>query len=476
MLDLLISGGSVIDGTGAGRFVADVGVEGGRIVAVGALSGQSARQMLDADGAIVCPGFIDAHAHDDRLLLDPPELHPKLSQGVTTVVTGNCGISLAPLVMQSVPAPLDILGQDQYRFAEFSDYLAALDAIGSGVNVAALVGHTTLRVGSMSEWDRRATLSECRRMRDHLDRALLAGAWGLSTGLYYPPASAATADEVVAVAQPLAKHSGVLAMHLRDESDEVDAALREAIAIAREADAPLVVSHHKLLGLRNHGRSVETLALIEAAAQSRPVCMDCYPYAASSTSLFPHRVRECTEVLVSWSQAVPEAAGRSLFELAREWGKTPEQAAHALQPAGAIYFAMSECDVDRILSHPLTMVGSDGLPHDRRPHPRLWGTFSRVLGPYVRDKHLFTLETAIHKMTGMPALRFGISGRGAIEAGCAADLVVFDPETIGDRADYADPEQASTGIHAVIVNGTLVMLDGRPIGGRAGQVLRRPAR
>lgn len=474
MLDLLIEGGEVIDGSGAPRCRADVAVHDGRIVAVGSLKDQPARRRLDARGCVVAPGFIDSHTHDDQLLLEHPPRHPKLLQGVTTVVTGNCGISLAPLVTARPPSPLDLL-HAEFRFARFSDYVQAVQGARPAVNAALLVGHITLRVAHVADLSRPATAAEQQRMQDEVRQALDDGAIGLSTGVFYPPARAASTQELIEVARPLSGGRGVLTMHLRDEADHIDAALQEALAVGRAADAPLVLSHHKLMGPANHGRSTQTLERIGAAAALQPVCLDCYPYSASSTMLLPERVAGSTDVQITWSQPEPQAAGRSLRAMAAERGLTPEAMAAALMPGGAIYFAMSDEDVDRILTHPLAMIGSDGLPAPGPQHPRLWGTFPRVLGHYARERRLLSLETAVHKMTGLTARRFGLHGRGFVAPQHAADLTVFDPATVADRATYADPAQPPQGIRWVLVNGRVAVDDGAVADAHAGQVLRRVA-
>jgi N-acyl-D-amino-acid deacylase len=476
MLDWIIAGGDVVDGSGGPRRRADVGVEGGRIAVVGDLSGVAAHRRMDAGGQIVAPGFIDVHTHDDALLLQEGTApHPKVLQGVTSVITGNCGVSLAPLVDPNPPPPLDVLGPDAYRFASFGDYLDALERAQPLVNAACLVGHSTLRVAHMADLERPADPDETGAMRATLHDALRAGAWGLSTGLYYPTAKAATAEEVMAVAAPLTATGALVAMHIRDEGDAIDDALREAFTIGRALAVPVVLSHHKLVGKRNHGRSVETLALVERAALEQEVCLDCYPYDASSTMLLPSRIAQSRDVMVTWSATQPEAAGQSLFVLAAQRNEEPQQTALALAPAGAIYFAMSEEDVGRILAHPLTMIGSDGLAHDVHPHPRLWGTFPRVLGRYVRQRKLLSLEAAVHKMTGLSARRFGLPQRGLVRTGFHADLVLFDAEHILDRASYHEPNLPPEGIAAVWVNGQLTCEAGRMTGARAGRVLRRGA-
>ena len=474
MLDLVSEGGQLIDGTGAPRCRADIGILGGKLVAIGLLANQPARHRVSARGCIVAPGFIDVHTHDDCLLLHTPAgKHPKLSQGVTTVVTGNCGISLAPLITSSPPAPLDLLGNSDWRFARFADYLDALEQAQPIVNAACLVGHSTLRVKHMQTLDRAATPDECCRMADELESALDAGAIGMSTGVYYPPAQSATADELIAVGQPLTAARGLVTMHIRDEGDAITDALREALHVGKALNVTTVLSHHKLVGTPNHGRSVETLRMIEYAAQNQSVCMDCYPYNASSTMLVSARVHQSSDVLVTWSKTEPQSAGRSLFDLARERGQAPADVAKALQPAGAIYFAMDEGDVSRILAHPLSMIGSDGLAHDVQPHPRLWGTFPRVLGRYVREMQLLSLELAIHKMTGLSARRFGLNRRGVLAVGNFADVVIFDEHRVTDHASYQQPTLVSTGIEAVYVNGVLACKNGETVNAHAGRVLRK---
>jgi len=477
VFDILIQGGDLIDGTGAPRRRADVGIREGTVVAVGDLQTQAAHRRIDAQGLIVAPGFIDCHTHDDLLLLQHPAAHPKLLQGVTTVVSGNCGVSLAPMAPGAPPsllgATVDNAADPLRRHPTMAAYMADLLAAQPAVNAAVLVGHTTLRQHAMDDLDRAATAAETARMQAALQEALDAGAIGLSTGVYYPQARAATTQELIDVAEPLRDGAGLITMHIRDEGDAIDDALREALAVGRAVNAPLVLSHHKLIGSANHGGSVRTLALVEQAARSQSVCMDCYPYVASSTMLLPARVAVSSDVRITWSSAEPEAAGRSLFTMAAERGVDPTTLASQLVPGGAIYFAMSDEDVDRILAHPLVMIGSDGLPHDPVPHPRLWGTFPRVLGHYVRQRRLLALETAIHKMTGLTARRFGLAARGELRVGAAADVTVFDAEHVLDGATFDVPIAAPTGIRWVLVNGRIAVEDGRQADDRAGQVLRR---
>lgn len=470
--DVLVHGGTLVDGSGAAPRRADVGLRDGRIAAVGDLRTHAAAQRVDARGLTLAPGFIDAHAHDDAAAFDADRLRPKLSQGVTTVIVGHCGLSAAPLVAERVPPPLDLLGPGAFRHARFADYLDALAGARPLVNVAALVGHTTLRVREVADLAAPASAAERRAMAGHVAEALQAGAFGVSTGVFYAPARAADADEIVAACAPLAGSGRALSVHLRDEGDAVAAALDEALAIGARLGVRTVISHHKLVGPRNHGRSVQTLARLRAARAHQPVCQDCYPYAASSTVLDADRLAIASRVLVTHSAAEPGEAGRELAAIARDWGLTPAAAAHRLAPARAVYFAMHEADVERILADPETLIGSDGLPWDPVPHPRLWGSFARVLARARAGAE--PLEAAVHRMSGLTAARWGLAGRGLVVPGAAADLVLFDAARIADRATYEAPAQPADGIVAVWVNGALAWRGGAPTGRRAGAVLRAP--
>ena len=374
--------------------------------------------------------------------------------------------------MERAPAPLDLLG-DNFRFPRMADLFDALDAAPPAVNCALLCGHTTLRFGAMDRVDRPATAAEIDTMRDRLAEALDAGAIGMSTGLAYAPAKPAPTEEVIRLAELLGPAGGLYTTHLRDEGDEIEAALEEAFRIGRESGAAVVLSHHKVTGRQNFGRTEETLKIVDRARAAQRVALDVYPYHASSTVIRAERVREALKTIVTWSKAKPEAAGRDLAEIAAEMGCTPEEAAERLQPAGAIYFAMDEGDVQRVIRYPHSMVASDGLPHDTFPHPRLWGTFPRVLGRYARDLGLIPLEDAVHRMTGLPAAVFGLAGRGTVREGNHADLVVFDADTVIDRADFENPTTPADGIEAVFVNGQAVWRDGAATGARPGTALRR---
>jgi N-acyl-D-amino-acid deacylase len=474
--DLIVRNATVIDGTRAPRYEADVGVNGERIASIGDLKNHRATMEIDAAGKILSPGFIDAHTHDDRLMLSAPDMAPKVSQGVTTVVAGNCGISLAPLVLgkRAAPPPLDLIGDtDWYRFSSFKAYVQELEAEAPATNAVLLVGHTTLRAVSMNDLDRPASQEEIRKMRAMVSEALDAGAFGVSTGLYYEPAQAAPTEEVIEVCRPLTARKALYCTHMRDEGDHVTDSLEETFRIGRELNVPVVVSHHKVVGTPNHGRSKETLSLIAGRMKSQEIGLDCYPYCASSTILSWERTLIASKTLVTWSKPHPEYAGMDLAVIAEKMNLSVEKTTRELLPAGAIYFSMDEADVQRVLAFEHTMVGSDGLPHDAAPHPRLWGTFARVLGHYSRGLGLFPLETAVYKMTGLTARTYGLKDRGVLKEGAYADLCLFDAATVDEAATFARPIQPAKGIKVVIVNGAITWQDGKSTGARPGRVLRR---
>ena len=475
--DLVIRNATIVDGTRAPRFEADVAIQKGRIQKIGPVGKEDADRVIDASGKILAPGFIDAHTHDDRLMLSGPDMAPKVSQGVTTVVAGNCGISLAPAprgMPKPVTPPLDLIADEGrwFRFPTFKHYIEELRNKPAATNCALLVGHTMLRAQTMDDLEKQASKGEIANMQKLVDEALEAGAIGLSTGLYYEPARAATTEEVIEVCRPLTASNALYCTHMRNEAEGVVESLEETFRIGRELDIPVVVSHHKVLGTPNYGRSAETLPIIEKAMRSQEIGLDCYPYRASSTILSWSRVGIASKVLVTWSKPHPEISGMDLKDIARTMNLSEEEAVQKLLPAGAIYFSMDEADVQRILGFEHTMIGSDGLPHDAAPHPRLWGTFAKVLGHY-RRLGLFSLEEAVHKMTGLTARTFGLADRGAVKEGFAADLVLFDEAAIDDAASFEKPVAPSKGIDTVIVNGEPVWHDGRPTGARPGQVLTR---
>jgi N-acyl-D-amino-acid deacylase len=473
MTETLLRGGLIVDGSGSTpAWRGDVLLREGRIAAI-AESLPGAPRVMDCTGLVVAPGFIDVHTHDDALVLEQPEALPKISQGITTVVTGNCGISLVPLQTEAPQPPLNLLGRMAFRFGSFAAYQAAVSAARPAVNVVSLIGHTALRFATMGDLTRPASDAELARMAALLDAALAEGAQGLSSGLFYQPAAAAPAAEVLALARVVARHGGVYASHLRDEMAAILEAMHEAADTAFDAGVPLIFSHHKCAGPANWGRTQETLPLIDRFAKRQGVGLDVYPYLAGSTVLREDLVDGQIEVLLTWSEPHPGMSGRSLADIAAEWSVDQKEACRRLQPGGACYFQMQEADVERVLAHRLTMIGSDGLPHDRHPHPRLWGAFPRVLARYWREKGLFSLEEAVHRMTGLSARQFRLMERGELRAGWAGDVTVFDPRRVKDLASYAEPLRRAEGIAAVFVNGELVYAGDGPVLARAGRALQR---
>lgn len=471
--DILFRNADVIDGTGAPRFRADLAVGDDRILAVGALDGWKAGQVIECEGKALAPGFIDPHVHHDQVVLSDPGMACMVSQGVTTIINGNCGFSIAPLrAAPPFPAPLDIiLTADVPRFASFAEYRARLDAEPPSVNTACLIGHGSLRLNEMADLTRPADAAELRAMRAALDAALSEGGIGLSTGTFYPPARAAPTSELIAMAEIAQAHGKLYVTHMRDEGDRVIAALEETFEVGRSACCGVQVSHHKCVGLANHGLSETTLAMFDDARLHQDVGLDTTPWIASSTMLNSGRHRQATRVLVADSVPYPEMAGRDLADVAAEWGVDTDTALERLLPATGIFFVMDERDVRRILGYPHTMVCSDGIARGNHPHPRTWGTFPRVLGHYVRDVGLFSLEEGVRRMTSMPADRFGLTGRGRIAQGHYADLVLFDPETIAEGATFETPIRPARGILGAWVNGRAVWHGGEGTGARPGRTL-----
>jgi N-acyl-D-amino-acid deacylase len=473
--EIVLRGASVLDGSGSAAFDADIGIASGRIAAVDHPMSLDAETVIDLAGLTLAPGFIDVHTHDDRQVLAAPEMWAKLSQGVTTVITGNCGISLAPWYADKAPpAPLTLIGaRSDFHFTTVASYFSAIAAAQPSVNVGVLVGHSTLRVNVLDDAARAARPAEVTAMGELLAEGMQAGALGLSSGLFYPTAKIADNAEVIALARVAASFGGIYTSHIRDEYDGVLDALAEACDAGEAAGLPVVLSHHKCAGPANWGRSEQTLAYIAERQRRHPVGLDAYPYVAGSTVLDPAYVDGVIRILISWSEPYPELAGRDLSYIATQWGVDQRTAAARLLPAGAVYFQMREDDVRRILAYPHTMIGSDGLPHDTHPHPRLWGAFTRVLGHYCRDEQLFRLAEAVRRMTTLSADTFGLRRRGRIVVGCAADLVAFDAAAVRDVATFADSIRPSIGICHVWINGRHALCDGQPTGTRAGVALHR---
>jgi dihydroorotase/N-acyl-D-amino-acid deacylase len=518
--DVLITGGTVIDGSGAPRFGADVAISGDRVVLVSRapLRTARARRTIDATNRIVAPGFVDLHAHLEPLAR-LPEAESAARQGVTTALGGPDG---------GGPWPV-------------GEYLEARERQRIGINVAYLVGHNTVRRTVMGMAKRDPTTHELERMRAMVATAMGEGAWGLSTGLKYLPGGWSKTDEVVALARVAADSGGIYTSHLREEGLGLIEAVREAMEIGRRAGIPVVLTHHKAVGTPMWGKSTVTLAMVDSARRAGgnrdaartgdiagtreagvDVMIDQYPYTATHTgiavlipewafdggdSAFARRVREPAlrdsiergivfNILndrgggdlrriqfsrVTWK---PELEGRTLRDWAAERGlaPTPENGAKLVIEAqlqggaGAIYHVLDETDVRRIMRHPQTMIASDGTlsrPGDGHPHPRAYGTFPRVLGRYVRDERVLTLEDAVHKMSGLPAARLTLRDRGVLRAGAYADVVIFDPYRVADRSTFEAPHQYPVGIEFVFVNGALAVDGERFVDARAGRVLRR---
>lgn len=473
--DLLIRNGTIVNGTGAAARAGDMAIRDNRIAAIGDLRDWTGAKEFDAGGKVLAPGFIDTHAHDDYALLTDPGMAAKVSQGVTTVVVGNCGLSLAPLTLHAPgPSPFHLLGDFHiYRYPTMSDYMEAIESTPAAVNVAVLVGHANLRVNVMDRIDRPATKEEVAKMSALVDEAMAAGCIGLSSGLAYDASQAARTSEVIALCKRVARFDGVYCAHLRDEGDQVEEAVEEALQIGATAKLPIVISHHKCMHQRNWGRSKQTLALIDVSSAKQEIALDVYPYIASSTVLMPERVEDAEKVLITWSEPYPECSGENLADIAARWSCSRFEAAERLCPGGAVYFNMSEDDLQRIMQHGSTMLGSDGVPSHKHPHPRLWGSFPRVLARYVRELGILSLPEAVRRMTSLPARVFGLDQRGVLAVGNFADVVVFDAALVADKATYQQPTLPSAGIELVITNGKPVWERGATSGRRPGRLLRR---
>lgn len=489
--DVIIRGGRLVDGTGVPARDADVAVAGGRIAAVGAVEGEAVR-VIEASGLVVAPGFIDVHSHDDVALLNVPGMDFKAAQGVTTVVCGNCGAGAAPAnerLEQFYRRGVEgILGPVRaFTWRSLGQFYDAVRKAEPAVNAAFLVPHGALRVAAMG-WERRPpTPDELETMKELLAEGMEAGAVGMSTGLIYAPGAFAETEELVELAKVVAEYDGIYASHIRDEGAGLFDAVREAIRIGEEAGVPVQISHHKASGRSNWGKTEQSLPIIdEERSRGLDVTIDAYPYTAASTALVAlaprgqlAREMDPHDVMVASVKHQHQYEGKRLDEIAAMMDLPVEEATSRLlreeeNTPVAVMFVMEEGDVRRVLQHPTCMIGSDGIPSPTgKPHPRLYGTFPRVLGHYVRDEGLLSLEEAVRRMTSLPAGKFRLADRGEVREGFWADLVLFDPAQVADTATYEDPRQYPTGIPHVLVNGQLVVDGGRPAKPPAGQVLVR---
>jgi N-acyl-D-aspartate/D-glutamate deacylase len=520
-LDLLIRNALVIDGTGAPGRRADVGIRDGHIESIGDLRAAAAAETIDATGLVVAPGFIDTHTHGDVAML-LPDAHldvktEELRQGVTTEVTGNCGFSPFPADgphADQVDALMGSLIGEGRAWRDLDAYRDAVAGAGMFTNVAPLVGHGSIRAATLGFADRAPDPGELRAMVRLAEAALAQGAVGISSGLVYAPGLYSRTDELIAVARTLRGTGLPYVTHMRGETDMVADSVREAIRIGREAGVAVHISHHKTSGKDNWGRTAETLAIIDAArADGVDVTLDVYPYTAGSTLLHsilpPWALVDGIEAMVArlgdpaaraqikrdFANGIPgwqnqqRAAGWDGIFIAGCPGRPELEGRRADQLGGEsadavfdliaeqrgkvtmIAHTMREDDVDRVIAHPASMIGSDAIPLPGKPHPRLAGTFARILGRYVRERGIFDLQTAVRKMTALPAERFGLRDRGTLVVGNAADIVLFDPGRVADRATYEQPLLGPEGIRDVLIAGRFAMRNSDVTNVRAGAVL-----
>ncbi|TDD35991.1 D-aminoacylase [Actinomadura sp. KC06] len=512
MTDLLITGGTLVDGTGTAPRRADVAVQDGRVEAVGDLAGRPAARTVDASGHIVAPGFVDVHTHSDLTLLSNPDAHSAVRQGITTVVVGNCGLGVTPVAaapdaLRAAAAYLDLDPSVPWNWADLPGYFTALDTARPAVNVAALVAHTPLRAAAVGFGDRPADAAALDRMRGLLGDALAAGAAGVSTGLVYAPVCYAREDELEALGRTAAAYGRLFAWHVRDYADGLLDSVRQALRVAAATGCRTQISHLVAVGRRNHGSVARALELIDAArAAGLDVAFDVYPYLAGNAPL--------SQLLPAWAQdggdgpmraRLTEPAVRARVrdewrDLPNSWdditvnGQTVTALAAGADPQDValdllaeygngvqmVAYGRSERDLLDALTHPAAVIGSDGQALDPAgptgngtPHPRSYGCYPRLFAEYVRTGRL-GLADAVRACTSAAAERAGLAGRGVLRAGSAADIVVFDPARIADRATFAAPQRYPDGIRSVVVNGRPVIEDGTHTGTRPGEILRTP--
>ncbi|MCS7364361.1 MAG: D-aminoacylase [archaeon GB-1867-035] len=530
-LDTLIIKGKIVDGTGNPWFKADIGIKNGKIVLIGKKLKQDAEQIISADGLIVCPGFIDIHSHSDYTLLVNPKAESKIRQGVTTEVIGNCGSSAAPLIgeMKERASKISERYGLKIDWTYMNEYLNRLEENGVAVNVATYVGFANIRIAVLGYENRKPTKNELEEMKSLAARSIDEGAIGLSTGLRYDPQSYAETEEVIEIAKTVAERGGIYASHIRDEGDrgKVVEAIKEAIEIGEKAKIPVEISHLKILAKPLWDKCDLIIQLIEEARERGiEVTADQYPYPASGTSLLAwipkwahaggrdkllerlknretrEKIKEelarvmeirggAERALISRFDADPSLEGLTVKQVAEKWNETVEETAMKLveiavernSSLGIVNFNQSEENIVKIIKRPWVMIGTDGYalaPYGVLgkgvPHPRSYGTYPRVLAKYVREEKVLTLEEAIRKMTSLPARKIGVLDRGIIRPGFWADLVIFDPKEIKDKATYTNPMQYPKGIHFVIVNGEIVIEEGEHTGKLPGKIIRHSFR
>lgn len=486
-IDLIIRNARILDGTGKPAFEGDVEVDAGRIRTVGAAQG-SAREEVDAEGLHLSPGFIDVHSHDDGAFIRYPDMHFKLAQGVTTCVCGNCGFSAIRATPGEDPGPASggIISGAQGEFADLEGYFDTALARRPAINAIMLVGHNTVRAQVVGMDNRAPTAAERAAMRDKVALAIEQGACGFSTGLIYRPGRWSTTEEVIELAREAGSRGALYTTHMRNEGDRLLEAVEETLTIAREAGVHAHISHHKAAGKANWGKVRQSLDLVDRAkAGGQKVTLDIYPYTAGSGRMVEYFKLDAVDrgfaevIRIANCPAFREFEGRMLIDIARERGEDIADTVRLIltAPKGdrtiCIHFIIDEADIEENLRYPGMMVGSDGIPTlNGKPHPRLFGTFPRVLGDYVRKRGVLTLEDAVARMTSVSAETFGLKERGRIEAGWHADLVLFDPGTIIDTATYDDPKQTPAGVSLVVVNGKVAWRNGVHANAGSGQMLR----
>jgi N-acyl-D-amino-acid deacylase len=480
---------AIYDGAGGPPVHGDLAVEGDRIAEVGKVTGRAA-EVVDAAGLALAPGFIDVHTHDDFAALLHPDMAFKTLGGVTTCIVGNCGMGAAPHGPAAVFARAMHPHSDLPPWEGYGGYLDLLEQSPPATNIACLIGHGTVRMAAMGRAARPPTAAEMAAMKASVREGLEAGAVGLSTGLVYEPGRHAATEELIELAALMMGTGALYATHMRDEGLGLIASVDEAIAIGEAAGVPVQISHHKASGREAWGLVGASLKRIEAAqGRGLEVTADQYPYTAGSTIL--SAVAENgrlggaggggltpDKVVIASTADHPQWEGKSLAALMAEFGADLEAAlARVLSDepgATVVLHTMSEDDVITVMRHPSTMIGSDGLPTlAGKPHPRLYGTFARVLGRYARDLGVLSLAEAVHRMSGFPAAKFGLKDRGRLAPGAFADLVLFDPATIIDKGTFEDPKQPPAGVIGVWVNGQAVVRDGAATAARPGSALRR---